>query len=76
MNTKLTLSVDPDVVAAAKRYAEGAGTSVSRLVQHYLSALATKPGPAPTAPVLARLRGCMRDVELADHERHVEEKYR
>lgn len=76
MNTKLTLSVDPEVVAAAKRYAANTGTSVSRLVERYLIALAAKPTVTPTTPVLARLRGCLRDVDVVDHQRFVEEKYR
>ena len=37
---KLTLSVDEEVVARAKRYAAGRRTSVSRLVEQYLHRLA------------------------------------
>src|SRR5213596_1005750 len=59
---KLTLSVDKEVVAQAKRYAARRRTSVSRLVEQYLHLLARarpKPGQEPP-PVLARLRGALR----------------
>ncbi len=35
MNTKLTLSVDRNVVRMAKKYARANGTSVSNLVENY-----------------------------------------
>jgi len=38
--TKLTLSVDEKVVERAKRYAAARRTSVSRLVETYLDAIA------------------------------------
>lgn len=75
MTAKLTLTVDPRVIAAAKQYAAEAGTSVSRLVEDYLAAIVATPAPAPSAPVLARLRGSMCDVDLEDHRRHQLEKY-
>jgi len=80
MTTKLTLTVDPRVIAAAKQYAADSGTSVSRLVEDYLAAIVAapapaRPAPAPSAPVLARLRGSMRDVALEDYRVHQVEKY-
>ena len=75
MTAKLTLTVDPHVIAAAKRYAAEAGTSVSQLVEDYLAAIVATPGSPPTAPVLARLRGSMRGVDVEDYERHQVEKY-
>jgi hypothetical protein len=75
MTAKLTLSVDPRVIAAAKRYAAESGTSVSRLVEDYLAAIVAGPERAPEPPVLARLRGSMRDVDVDDHRRHLVEKY-
>ncbi len=75
MTAKLTLSVDPQVVSAAKRYAAAAGTSVSQLVEDYLAAIVASPPPAGEAPVLARLRGSMRIGEIADYHAHLVEKY-
>lgn len=76
---KLTLSVDPTVVAAAKRYAAAAGTSVSQLVENYLSALVQAPQEVGEPPMLARWRGTMAaedDQALEDYRDHLVEKYR
>lgn len=75
MTAKLTLTVDPRVIAAAKRYAAESGTSVSQLVEDYLSAIVAGPVQAPAPPVLTRLRGAMRDVDVDDYRRHLVEKY-
>lgn len=42
MKTKLTLSIDPDVIARAKEEAQRRGTSVSDMVETYL-AVVSKP---------------------------------
>lgn len=75
MSSKLTLSVDPDVIAAAKRYAAEAGTSVSRLVQDYLAAIVTSPNAPQAPPVLAELRGSMRVVDDDAYHQHLVKKY-
>ena len=75
MTAKLTLTVDPKVIAAAKRYAAASGTSVSQLVEDYLTAISTAPDAIQAPPVLARLRGSMRGADIADYRRHVVEKY-
>jgi hypothetical protein len=72
---KLTLSVDPDVVAAAKRYAAAHGTSVSQLVEDFLAAVSSDNVPSARTPVLARLRGSLRDVSVEDHRQHWVEKH-
>lgn len=75
MTAKLTLTVDPDVIAAAKRYAAASGTSVSQLVEDYLAAISAAPAAVASPPVLARLRGSMRGADVADYQRHLVEKY-
>ena len=73
MVSKLTLSVDPDVVARAKEYAERNHTSVSELVQTYLS-IVTKPSKAEQGkelpPVLASLRSLVKDDALDYREEY------
>jgi hypothetical protein len=61
MTAKLTLKVDADVIARAKRYAEARRTSVSRLVEGFLRFLTeTEDAEAVAkAPVLRRLRGSL-----------------
>jgi len=78
--SKLTLSVDEDVVARAKRYAEKRGTSVSQLVERYLDALSRSPAVKDEglAPVTRRLVGVLRGVKF-DREEYIdylERKYR
>lgn len=75
MTAKLTLTVDPRVIAAAKQYAAASGTSVSRLVEDYLAAIAAPPVATPSTPVLARLRGSLRGVDPEAHRLHQVEKY-
>ena len=79
--SKLTLSVDEGVVARAKRYAERQGTSVSRLVETYLDALArpaVKDKDTELSPVTRRLYGVLRGVKFDREEYvdHLERKYR
>lgn len=72
---KLTLSVDGDVVARAKKLAAQRGTSVSALVERYLDRLTREPVAGDAPPVLARLRGVLRGVDPEEHRRHLERKY-
>ncbi len=73
---KLTLSVDPHVVAAAKRYAASHGTSVSQLVEEFLAAVSAENVSSRITPVLARLRGSLRGVSIDEHREYLAEKYR
>jgi hypothetical protein len=78
--SKLTLSVDGAVVARAKRYARKRGTSLSRLVEQYLSLVSNAQGGAeePLTPVLRQLRNDLKGVRLdrSDYYRYLERKYR
>lgn len=75
MGSKLTLSVDPVVLAAARRYAAEQGTSVSSIVERYLADLTSKHETPADTPVLRRLRGCLSGVSEADHKDRLREKY-
>jgi hypothetical protein len=72
---KLTLTVDDEVIARAKRFAESRSTSVSALVERYLSYL-TNPPSAEDSKLVARLRGIARGVDPEDYYRYLERKYR
>jgi Family of unknown function (DUF6364) len=81
MTSKLTLSVDPQVVARAKEYAERNQTSVSELVQTYLS-IVTKPSKPvrrkELPPVLRSLRGLVKDEGLDyrdEYRKHLAARY-
>ena len=78
---KLTLSVDAGVVQGAKRYARRRGTSVSKLVEDMLRMAAAMPGTqavreAAEPPVLAKLRGSLKQADERAYKRHLAHKYR
>ncbi len=74
--SKLTLSVDDQVVRRAKGFAERRGTSVSELVERFLDLLTRPPRDADVPPVLKMLRGAAKGVSGEDHHRHLLRKYR
>ena len=43
MNTKLTLSLEKDIIDQAKIYAKGTGRSLSEMVENYFKNLIAKP---------------------------------
>jgi hypothetical protein len=61
MNTKLTLSVDQEVIKKAKQFARDRGRSLSSLVEDYLK-LVTGPPQKPVSemsPLVKSLYGCI-----------------
>jgi hypothetical protein len=76
MTSKLTLSIDADVIEAAKDYAAATGTSVSQLVEDYLTAITVPAERTKQPPILTRLRGSMQKVDVDDYREHVHKKYR
>ena len=80
MHTKLTLRLDSELIAQAKRHAQAQGKTLSRLVADYFTLLDHGPGqdvPGP-GPLVQSLRGVLRDSGLdeEDYRDHLEEKYR
>lgn len=82
--SKLTLSVDPKVVARAKKYAKQNHTSVSQMVETYLSVVAGPAKPArPTEksdlpPITQSLLGIVKDDGLdyrEEYHKYLGEKY-
>jgi hypothetical protein len=80
--TKLTLRLDAATIERAKRYARRRGTSVSKLVEAYFTALdppgTDRPNSTPLPPITARLsaRPPASPIDEDDYYRHLEEKYR
>ncbi len=73
--TKLTLTVDEDVIRRAREYTEAHRTSISRLVNSFLAGLATPERP-DLPPVVRRLMGILPEsTDETDYYRHLEEKY-
>jgi hypothetical protein len=75
MTTKLTLSVEADVVRRAKRHARLHRTSVSRMVERFL-ALVSKAPEAPATPgALRELRGVLKRGDRETYRQHLREKH-
>lgn len=71
---KLTLSIEEDVIATARRYSEQTGVSISSLVTRYLASL-TRPGDE-RSPIASRLRGILHaDADREAYRHHLRQKY-
>lgn len=59
MNTKLTLTMDDNVIRRAKQYARSKGRSLSDLVENYLNAITsdTAPEEEVISPIVKSLKG-------------------
>ncbi len=71
MSTKLTLSVDSELIAQAKAYARAHGRSVSELVSNYLQSLVagSEQSSAPAlSPTVQSLVGVFREPEVFDEK--------
>ncbi|XWN37755.1 MAG: DUF6364 family protein [Balneola sp.] len=84
MKTKLTLSLDEDVIEQAKAYAKDQETSVSSLVENYLKAITSSKKEeneilqvsekstsykSENTPLVKKMRGLMGSHELTGNER-------
>ena len=58
MTTKLTLSMDDQVIESAKKYAKGKGKSLSGIVENYLKSISnSKSSSAGISPRVKKLMG-------------------
>lgn len=61
MTTKLTLTVEEEVISKAKKYARSTGRSLSELVENYLEELTRNSGgPNQLSPNLKKLLGSVK----------------
>ena len=73
--TKLTLTVDKTALAAAKRYSKKRGTSLSRMVDQFLSNLPHS--EVEYTPTVRRLIGVLpKRASTAEYRRYLDQKYR
>ena len=70
MITKLTLSLEKDVIADAKEYAKQKGISLSELVENYFVLLtkASKSGEIEFSPTVKSLKGSFNAPEDFDYK--------
>jgi len=73
MKTKLTVTIERDLVPEAKRFARSRGISLSQLIEE---ALRDEMAPSGEPTFAARWRGRLRPAEREDARyRHLAEKY-
>jgi hypothetical protein len=78
MNTKLTLRLDEDLIARAKRHSAESGKSISRLVGDFFALIDANGADVEITPRVRSLRGVLAGSALdeRDYRGHLEEKYR
>ena len=72
MNTKLTLSIEEEIIIKAKAFAKDNGKSLSQLIENYLSALVNHSSQVVEEPsVLYSLKGSFKDKNLIDYKQQL-----
>ena len=77
MNTKLTLTIEKEIIEEAKVYAREKGQSLSDIVENYLKLLTKEQReikPKQLSPRVQRLRGILKVDEDFDYKKVVEEE--
>lgn len=71
MNTKLTLTIEKEVIQTAKEYAKEKGLSLSEMVANYFKLVTVnrrKINPNRLSPRIQRLRGIIKTEEELDYK--------
>lgn len=80
MNTKLTLRMDENLIAAAKEYSRKTGKSVSRIVADFFEIIKNEKlrEDYRIPPTVQSLKGALKGTEVdeKDYKQYLEEKYR
>ncbi len=79
MNTKLTLTIQKEILEKAKEYAKDKGQSLSDLVENYFKLLTKderKIKPKQLSPRVKRLRGILKAQSNFDYKKTLEEELR
>ena len=72
MNTKLTLTIEEEVIQIAKEYAKEKGQSLSELVENYFKLITNERRniePNQLSPRVQRLRGIIKISEPIDYKK-------
>jgi len=80
METKLTLRLKKKVIDQAKKYANDHQTSLSKLIENYLSAITIESGSTEKiTPLVKSLSGVIQVSKIEDpkgnYQEHIKEKY-
>ncbi len=80
METKLTLRLKKKVIDQAKKYADDHDTSLSKLIENYLSAITSESGSVEKiSPLVQSVSGVIHiseeDAHKGKYHEHLREKY-
>ena len=80
MNTKLTLTIEQDIIERAKRYAKEKNRSLSDIIENYLKLLTNKESNnSELSPAIESLKGAFKMPKNFDYKKELgkrlEEKY-
>lgn len=79
MSTKLTLNLNKEIIEEAKFYAKNHQTSLSKLIENYLSSLTrASKKMSPVSPLVESLTGIIPSDydEKKDYRDYIDQKYR
>ena len=77
MNTKLTLTIEKEIIEVAKEYAKDKGQSLSEIVENYFKLITVKRReikPEELSPRIRRLRGIIKTKEKLNHKQIITEE--
>jgi hypothetical protein len=77
MNTKLTLTIEKEVIEIAKEYAKEKGQSLSEMVENYFKFVTVKrikPKEKELSPKVRKLRGILKVDDAFDYKRTLTEE--
>lgn len=77
MNTKLTLTIEKEIIEVAKEYAKDKGQSLSEMVENYFKLITVNRReikPEELSPRVQRLRGIMKINKKLNHQQIVTEE--
>lgn len=78
MNSKLTLSIDKEIIEEAKTYAKTKRVSLSKLIENYLNSLSHESKNSDTvSPLVQSLTGIIPNSydEREDYRNYIDQKY-
>jgi formiminotetrahydrofolate cyclodeaminase len=71
MTTKLTLTVEKEIIERAKSYAKNTGRSLSELIENYLETVTQESGTEEISPKLKKIVGAVKLPKNFDEEKEL-----
>lgn len=73
MTTKLTLTVEKEIIEKSKSFAKKTGTSLSNIVENYLASIVEEKQDAQVSEKLSKIVGKVKLPDSFDEERELRE---